>query len=119
MRALKSVISHDGRTLTQLERSATVAIYELIGSQGTTYGYEVIRIKVKPEQAVFGKLQPEREVYPSDSDFGRLAWSYGSQHRRQAFERYDAIVQAEHQNLHAHGPSAFQRALRKEQLLCN
>jgi hypothetical protein len=92
MKPLLNHFTHGGRKLKQLQRSNTVAIYELIGSQGLSYGYEVIRIKIKKEQLVFGTAQPEREAYPSDSDFGRLAWSFGRNHRKQAFERYDAMV---------------------------
>lgn len=97
----------------------TVAIYELIGPQELTYGYEVIRIKVKKEQQVFDTEKPEREAYPSDSDFGRIAWSYGRNQRKQAFERYDVLVQSEDQNLDVQAPSAFQRTLRMEQLACD
>jgi hypothetical protein len=135
MKPLPLEFTHHGRTLKQLARSATVAIYELVGSQGLTYGSELLRIKRKPEQLLFSKVLPEREVYPSDSEFGRIAWSYNSQQRRQAFERYDVLlsetlkrpvdrrstvlVHAEHQNLHVHKPTAFQRALMKEQSRCN
>jgi hypothetical protein len=119
MKPLSTVISHDGRTLRQLKRTAKCAIYELIGRQKLTYGYEVIRIRVKKEQEVFGRMIQQREVYPSDSAFGRLAWSFGCQHRRQAFERYEAMVRTERESFHVHAPSALQRVIRKEQLACN
>jgi hypothetical protein len=119
MKELLTHTSHGGRKLKQLQRSDTVAIYELIGSQGLRYGFEVIRIKVRKEQIVFGTQQPVREAYPSDSDFGRLAWSYGRNHWKEAFERYDVLVQAEQENLHGQAPSAFQRALEKEVATCS
>src|ERR1700733_9926179 len=100
MKPLSTHLSHGGRKLKQVQRSATVAIYELFSSQGLSYGFEVIRIKIKKEQLVFGTVQPEREAYPSDSDFGRLAWSFGRNHWRLAFGRYDVLVQAERENLH-------------------
>lgn len=36
--------------------------------------YEVFRVRVRKEAEVFGKLLPEREVYPSTEDFGKIAW---------------------------------------------
>ena len=119
MKTLPTAFTHHGRTLKQLQRSATVAIYELIGSQGLTYGYEVIRIKIKPEQLVFEKLVPEREAYPSDSDFGRIAWSFGRNYKKEAFELYEVFARVERQSLLVRDPSAFQRALMQEQPACN
>lgn len=38
--------------------------------------YEVFRIGTAPEEVVFGANYPEREVYPSNEDFGKTAWTY-------------------------------------------
>jgi hypothetical protein len=119
MKQLLTHTSHGGRKLKQLQRSDTVAIYELIGYQGLRYGFEVIRIKAKKKEIVFGTEQPEREAYPSDSDFGRLAWSFGRSHWKEAFERYDAMVAAEQQNLYGEASGAPHRALEKEVAACN
>jgi hypothetical protein len=119
MKPISTEFTHYGRTLRQLERTANVAIYELIGAQGLLYGYEIIRIREQKQREVFGQMREEHEVYPSDSEFGRMGWSYGRNHRSQAFERFNRIVTAEHENPNAHGPSALERALLKEQLACN
>jgi hypothetical protein len=119
MKPVLMEFTHYGRTLRQLERTANAAIYELISAQKLLYGYEVIRIREQKQRVVFGRIREEHEVYPSDSDFGRMGWSFGRNHRKEAFARYDRIVAAEHQSLHAHGPSALERALQKEQLAFN
>jgi hypothetical protein len=118
MKPISIEFTHYGRTLRQLKRTANVAIYELIGAQGLLYGYEIIRIREQKQREVFGKIREEHEVYPCDSDFGRMGWSYGRNHQKEAFERFNRIVTLEHQSAHASGPSALQRALGKERA-CN
>jgi hypothetical protein len=118
MKQLATEFTHHGRTLRQLKRTRTAAIYELIGAQGLLYGYEVIRIREQKQREVFGKIREEHEVYPSDSEFGRMGWSYGRNYRKETFERFYRIATSEPENLQAHGPSALQRALRKEELAC-
>src|ERR1700759_2978546 len=82
MQLLSTQFTHDGRTLKQLSRSDKAAIYELRGWQGLLYGYEVIRVRVQKEREQFGKIFAEREAYPAASQFGYIAWSYGSKHKR-------------------------------------
>jgi hypothetical protein len=119
MQPLSKEFTHYGRTLRQLQRTANAGIYGLIGAQNLLYGYEVIRIREQKQREVFGKIREEHEVYSCDSDFGRLGWSYGRNHQKEALERFNRIVTTERQSLHAHGPSALERALRKKQLACN
>ena len=109
MQLLSTQFTHDGRTLKQLSRSDKAAIYELRGWQGLLYGYEVIRVRVQKEREQFGKIFAEREVYPAASQFGYIAWSYGSRHKKEALDRYDRCAQREHQNLNANGPSELRR----------
>jgi hypothetical protein len=118
MQPLSKKFTHYGRTLRQLQRTANAGIYELIGAQNLLYGYEVIRIRQQKQREVFGKIREEHEVYPCDSDFGRLRWSYGRNHRKEALERFNRIVTAERESLHAHGPSALEKALQKEIACC-
>jgi hypothetical protein len=115
MKPVSKEFTHYGRTLRQLERTANVAIYELIGAQRLLYGYEIIRIREQKQREVFGKIREEHEVYPCDSDFGRMGWSYGRNHQKEAFERFSRIVTSEHQSAHASGPSALERAIRKQE----
>jgi hypothetical protein len=57
----------------------------------------VIRIRRLPAQTLFGREYPEREAYPSDEQWGSLAWSYGAGHKSEAFERFNGLV-AKHGN---------------------
>ena len=39
---------------------------------------EVFKIKILPESEIYGKKYLEREGYPSNEDFGKIAWYYSS-----------------------------------------
>ncbi len=54
-------------TLKQVWREGDRAIYEYHG------GFEVIHIKTAPAQTIYGRDYPEREVYPTDNDWGTYA----------------------------------------------
>jgi len=95
MKLLPIEFGQEGRTLRQIKRSGKAAIYELSGTQGLLYGYEVVVIDAEKERERFGKTFIEREIYPSSSKFGKLGWSFGREHRKQAFEKFDILVQAE------------------------
>jgi len=51
--------------------------------------YEVFRITIKPAGEVFGKMYPTREAYPSNEDFGAIAWCFNDE--KLAREMYDRI----------------------------
>jgi hypothetical protein len=95
MKPLDTNIGHDGRQLKQLQRTGNIALYELRNEQGSLYGYEVIMTRVQKEREVYGSLTVEREVYPSDSQFGRMGFSYGVNQEKEALERFDMLVHAE------------------------
>jgi hypothetical protein len=97
MKTLETELTHQGRTLRQLKRDGWVAIYEVIGRNLLTYGYEVIIIKVAPAAEIYGRLYPERELYPSSSkespDWGSIAWSYGRNQRDDAFTSFERLAE--------------------------
>lgn len=66
-------------TYTQLKRNEKVAVY-MRSRDGKPYDYETFLIKVKPKGTrIFQKvLEDDEECYPSCSQFGRIAWSYGN-----------------------------------------
>jgi hypothetical protein len=33
--------------------------------------FEIVKLRVAPERAIFGKTYPERELYPADEDWGQ------------------------------------------------
>lgn len=54
-----------------------VAMYSLkLGEGGQIAGYEVFRIKVDKPCMAFGKMQPEKEHFPGNEEFGSFAWSW-------------------------------------------
>src|SRR5262245_28185735 len=77
---LKLKTGHSDHTLEQVWRDETHAVYRHFGSDGKFIGWQAILIKVAPARRVFGKDYPEREVYPSNEDFGRYALSVGAQY---------------------------------------
>lgn len=82
--------------MKQLKRIGLTTIYDIRNAGGTLYGFEVIRIKVAPAEEKFGKLYPERELYPSSAknsdDWGTIAWSYGSTMEKEAFSCFNGLV---------------------------
>jgi hypothetical protein len=75
MKLLKKTFSKDGFTFTQIKREGRVCIYEQVPDGGEFIAYEVIIIKYKKERQINGKVLPAQEAYPSDSDWGKLAWT--------------------------------------------
>jgi len=84
MQKLELIIKGNGTIHTQLERTEKAAIYET--GRGD---FEVMKIKVSKAAEVFGKEYPEREVYPSNEDFGHTAWYYMDKER--AYAMYNRI----------------------------
>jgi hypothetical protein len=80
VRSLPLRVSHSDHKCQQAWRDKTHAVYKHFGSHGQFIGWEAILIKVSPTGRVFGKDYPEREVYPSNEDFGRYALSVGAQY---------------------------------------
>jgi hypothetical protein len=77
---LKLTLRHSDHELKQAWSDKTHAVYQHFGSRGQFIGWEAILIKVAPARRIFGKDYPEREVYPSNKDFGRYALSVGAQY---------------------------------------
>ena len=95
MKRLTDILRKNGFTYSKILREGNVAIYEQHYSKTISY-FEVFLIRVKPEQNLFGRFYPEKEVFPGNSDFGRSAFSYYSLDR--AKERFDLLVQKEKNN---------------------
>ena|ERR1700757_3417110 len=96
MQTLETEFEYQGRTLRQLARVGRVAIYEVRNAAEILYGYEVIVIKVAPAEEKFDRQYPERELYPSSAknsnDWGRIAWSFGRNFRKEAFAAFNGLV---------------------------
>lgn len=75
MRTIPRIIRKNGLTYTQVLRNGRSAIYQVQVTQELTY-YEVFWIRRRPIKELFGKIIPEREVFPSNEEFGTRAWTY-------------------------------------------
>jgi hypothetical protein len=99
MQTLATELRVQNRTLRQLKRTGLIAVYELRNDGRLLLGFEVIRIKVAPEQEMFGKLYPERELYPSSSkesnDWGTIAWSFGRNQKKEALAMFNGLLKKE------------------------
>lgn len=79
MKRLPIETEKNGFQFTQIERNDTAAIYrQHRGSIVSTVAFEVWKIRIAPEGDVFGKHYPEREVPPSNEDFGTWGWTFGT-----------------------------------------
>lgn len=92
---LATILSIQNRTLTQIRRNGRIALYGLCGANGLLYGYELIIIKTRKAEEVFGKGYPIREVYPANEDWGRFAWSFGAAQEEQVMEAYKKLLDKE------------------------
>jgi hypothetical protein len=99
MRPFKTEFGYQGRTLRQLGRTGRVAVYELLLRGKVPVGHEVIVFKIEPAEELFGKMVPEREAYPSSSkessDWGKIAWSWGTAQKRTAWAQFEELVNEE------------------------
>lgn len=54
-----------------VQRKGEICHYELCDGS-----HEVFKVKVAPEETIFTKTYPAREKYPSNEDFGSIAWCF-------------------------------------------
>jgi hypothetical protein len=92
LKELDTELTEQNRILRQVMRLGTIALYAVCQPGGVLIGYEVIRIRRLPAQTVFGREYPEREAYPSNEQWGQLAWSWRAIDREKAFIQFDNLV---------------------------
>lgn len=105
MKSIETELNVQNRTLKQLKREGNVAIYELFGRGRVLYGYEVVIVKIHPAETILGREYPEREGYPANEDWGDLAWSYGSNHLKDAMKRFNGLVEEDQKGRQPHAVS--------------
>ena len=86
MRRLPLKLRKNGFEYKQIKKEGLYYIYEQDYNSGIDYGkddtpkelkfYEVFKAKIRPAETFKGKDYPQREVFPSDEDFGTSAWAY-------------------------------------------
>jgi len=90
MKRLTDILRKNGFSYTLILREGRTAIYRQQVTEKLAY-FEVFVVKVKPEQNLFGKFYPEREVFPSDDCFGKSGWSF--RNLEDAMKRYKKLIE--------------------------
>jgi hypothetical protein len=73
MKKLDETFVKHGHFYKQVWRDERAAVYEYRNKRGAVCGYEAIRIRIRPERILFGVAREARELYPADSQWGKLA----------------------------------------------
>lgn len=89
MTTLPLKLAVGGFDLRQIKRDGRAAVYEQ-SQRGVVVAYEVVVVKVHPAATIMGREYQEREGYPSNEDWGLLAWTCLD--RARAMERFYALV---------------------------
>ena len=92
MELLKETYNKNGTFYTLVKRNNKAAIYSQKDSDGLLIGYEVFEVKIQPSFIFPGTstVNPEKERFPGNEDFGKFAWSYCTETK--ALEKYNEIV---------------------------
>jgi hypothetical protein len=77
----------------QIKRVGNIAIYK---DRNSETNYEVIVIHISPEQELNGYFYPEREIYPTPSQWGQYAWTYNSLER--ALIKFNSLIKYYHES---------------------
>ena len=92
METLKTEVQVQNLPLKQIKRRGSVALYELSGPRGVHYGFEVVVIRIRRAEELFGRCYPERETYPGNEDWGTCGWSYLVSDLAGAQKRFDSLL---------------------------
>lgn len=99
MERLPLEIKNQDRKLRQIKREGQVALYGLYGPDGDHWGYEVVIVQTHPAETILSRSYPERESYPSSSEWGTLGWTYLRRDKKSAEEHFTELVKAA-ENVH-------------------
>ena len=88
MRTIPDKLRKNGFDYTLVLRDGDRAIYKQHVAEDCQY-FEVFKIKIRKAGTFKGKPIPEREVFSSDNDFGKTAWSCNTLEK--AMIRFDGL----------------------------
>ena len=74
MKPIPEKLRKNGFDYTLVHREGKIAIYKREYNR-CPRGYEIFKVKIRPAGEYNGKAIPERECFPSNSDFGNNAFS--------------------------------------------
>lgn len=92
MNQLPIVLRKNGFTYTQVLRDKRSCIYEQMVDEKLKF-YEVFVVQVKPDRNLFGHFYPGSEVFPSNENFGKTAWTYRT--LQEAMEKLNELSKTE------------------------
>jgi len=91
MLKLQETYKKNNTSYTLVKRNDKAAMYKQFLPDGLHIGYEVFIIKVQPEfRFPNGVVNPTKEKFPGNNDFGKIAWSFKT--IKCAEERYSEIT---------------------------
>ena len=93
LRDLHVKLRKNGFDYSLVIRNEKVAVYEQGYNKNLKY-YEVFIVRIKPAIKFKGKDIPQREIFPSDGDFGKTAWSC-----RTMEEEFKNLIELTKQNM--------------------
>jgi hypothetical protein len=78
MELLKETYIKNGTNYNLIKRNDKAAIYSQKDSSGLLIGFEVFKIKIQKSFQFPGTtiINPEKQKFPGNEDFGHFAWSY-------------------------------------------
>lgn len=89
MQKLNETYQAHGRIFKLIKRDHFRAMYK--STDGIT---EVFLIKNLKAANIYGKDYPDREGFPADEDFGKIAWCYSSNDDL-AEKKYESLIEPE------------------------
>ncbi|WP_235299531.1 hypothetical protein [Portibacter marinus] len=76
---LNNIIKKNGFIYQQIRRSAKAAIYKQVDPKTEdVIAFEVFKISIQRSRTFEGRFFPKKEKFPSNEDFGKIAWSVKS-----------------------------------------
>lgn len=79
MRKLDNEVSINGHKYELYLRDENIVVYKQFDKKtDVLVGYEVFEVQVRPEEVFNGTVIPEREVFPSTTNWGLTAWTLRS-----------------------------------------
>ena len=76
----------------QLARTGNIALYKKSLIEGTTYGFELIKITSHNGYEMGGVWIEPAEMYPGNEQWGVKGFSYTQERFEQALEHFDRLV---------------------------
>lgn len=84
---VSSELRYAGHTLKRVFRENSIAIYARARPNREPHEFELVVIRQKPAATMpNGTTVPEREAYPSNSEWGRWGWSFPIREREFVFD---------------------------------